>query len=131
VVVAAGGNSDGGKSESGRLVRSLDGATWIDEQVDGPDLPNLVFVDGTFMAFSGSGDDLLYLSVDGKGWGKQVTNGAGSNVAAGHLGGQRFFISRISPATIKISIDGYVWGATAAMSMPGDATLNAFVIASF
>jgi hypothetical protein len=127
--VAVGGKADGGKVESGRRIRSTDGATWTDEVVGGPDLPSVVFVDDSFMAFSGSGDDLMYVSSDGRAWAEQPTNGAGSNVAAGHLDAQRFFISRISPGTVKISIDGFVWGATAAMSMPGDAILNAFVIA--
>jgi hypothetical protein len=81
------------------------------------------------MAFSGSGDDLLFVSPDGQDWTEQKTNGAGSNVATGKLINQRFFLSRIAPATVKISVDGYTWGPTAAMSMPGDAILNAFVIA--
>jgi hypothetical protein len=97
--------------------------------VDGPEIPNLVFADGNFMAFSGSGDDLLYVSPDGQSWTTHASVGAGSNVATGKLLNQRFFISRIAPATVKISVDGYVWGPTAAMSMPGDAILSAFVIA--
>jgi photosystem II stability/assembly factor-like uncharacterized protein len=129
VVVASGGSLDGGYTESGRRIRSLDGVIWTDEVVAGPELPNLVFADGKFMAFSGSGDDTLYVSPDGQTWTEETTVGAGSNVATGKLSTQRFFISRISPATVKISVDGYVWGPTAAMSQPGDAILTAFVIA--
>jgi hypothetical protein len=129
VVVAAGGSPDGGKTENGRRIRSIDGISWTDEVVDGPELPNLVFADGSFMAFSGSGDDALYISPDGQRWSAQNSIGAGSNVATGKLLSQRLFISRIAPATIKISVDGFVWGPTAAMSLPGDAILTAFVIA--
>jgi hypothetical protein len=129
IVVAAGGSGDGGKTENGRRIRSVDGISWIDEVVDGPEIPNLVFADGNFMAFTGSGDDLLYVSPDGQRWAMFTSLGAGSNVATGKLLRQRLFISRIAPATIKISVDGYVWGPTAAMSMPGDAIINAFVIA--
>jgi hypothetical protein len=129
VVVAAGGRPDAGTVDSGRLIRSLDGINWTDQLASGPEMPNVVYVDGKFYAFSGSGDDILQISADGKEWLMQPTNGAGSNVAVGHLGITRFFLSRISPATVKISTDGYTWGATAAMSVPGDSIINAFVIA--
>jgi hypothetical protein len=46
-----------------------------------------------------------------------------------HIGIARFFLSRISPSTVKISTDGYTWGPTQTVSQPGDAILNAFVIA--
>jgi hypothetical protein len=131
VVVAAGGRPDSATIDSGRLIRSVDGINWTDEIVRGPELPNVVHVDGKFYAFSGAGDNILQISADGKEWLMQVTNGAGSNVAVGHLGITRFFLSRISPSTVKISTDGYTWGATAtgATSMPGDSIINAFVIA--
>jgi len=129
VVVASGGSSNAGLDVAGRHVRSVDGIVWTDELGAGPELPNIVFADGQFMAFSGSGDDTLYLSPEGNDWKVVSTVGAGSNVATGKLLTQRLFLSRISPATIKISVDGYVWGPTAAMSMPGDAILTAFVIA--
>jgi hypothetical protein len=129
VVVAAGGRPDSGKIDSGHLIRSLDGITWTDEMVGGPEMPSVVYADGKFFAFSGAGDDILQISADGKEWLMQPTNGAGSNVAVGHLGITRFFVSRISPSTIKISTDGYTWGQSLRMSMPGDAILNAFVIA--
>jgi len=129
VVVAAGGRLDSGTVDSGRLIRSLDGINWTDEMVGGPEMPNVVFADNRFYAFSGAGDNILQLSADGKEWLMQGTNGAGSNVAVGHLGITRFFLSRISPSTVKISTDGYTWGPTAAMSLPGDSILNAFVVA--
>jgi hypothetical protein len=129
VVVAAGGRPDSGKIDSGHLVRSLDGATWTDEMVGGPEMPSVVFADGKFFAFSGAGDDILQLSADGKEWLMQTTNGAGSNVAVGNLGVARFFLSRVAPSTIKFSTDGYTWGLSLRSSMPGDAILNAFVIA--
>jgi hypothetical protein len=129
VVVAAGGRADSGTVDSGRLIRSLDGINWTDEMVGGPEMPNVVYADGKFYAFSGAGDDILQISADGKEWLMQRTNGAGSNVAVGHLGVTRFFLSRISPSTVKISTDGYTWGPTAAMSVPGDSIINAFVIA--
>lgn len=129
VVVAAGGRPDSGQIDSGRLIRSLDGINWTDEKIGGPEMPSVVHVDGKFYAFSGAGDDILQISADGKEWLMQPTNGAGSNVAVGHLGITRFFLSRISPSTVKISTDGYTWGPTAAMSLPGDSILNAFVIA--
>jgi len=129
VVVAAGGRPDSGTIDSGRLVRSLDGINWTDELVRGPEMPSVVHADGKFYAFSGAGDNILQISADGKEWLMQGTNGAGSNVAVGHLGITRFFLSRISPSTVKISTDGYTWGPTAAMSMPGDSIINAFVIA--
>jgi photosystem II stability/assembly factor-like uncharacterized protein len=128
IAVAVGGRTDG-SSAGGHRVRSVDGVTWSDELVEGPDLPNVVFADGAFMAFSGAGDEQLFTSADGKTWSVHPTNGAGTNVATGLLDRQRFFVSRISPATIKISVDGFVWGSTAAMSMAGDAIINAFVIA--
>jgi hypothetical protein len=128
VAVAAGGRPDSGQVDSGRLVRTLDGINWTDEMVGGPELPSVVHVDGKFYAFSGAGDNILQISADGKEWLRQGTNGAGSNVAVGHLGIARFFLSRISPSTVKISTDGYTWGLTA-MSMPGDSIINAFVIA--
>jgi hypothetical protein len=129
VVVAAGGRPDSGIIDSGRLVRSLDGINWTDELVRGPEMPNVVYVDGKFYAFSGAGDNILQISADGKEWLMQGTNGAGSNVAVGHLGIARFFLSRISPSTVKISTDGYTWGPTGETSMPGDSIINAFVIA--
>jgi len=129
VVVAAGGRPDSGKVDSGRLIRSLDGANWTDELVMGPEMPSVVYADGKFFAFSPAGDDILEISADGKEWLEQTTNGAGSNVAVGRLGITRFFLSRISPSTIKFSTDGYTWGQSLRMSMTGDAILNAFVIA--
>jgi hypothetical protein len=129
VVVTAGGRPDSGTRNSGRLLRSLDGINWTDELVTGPEMPSVVHVDGKFYAFSNAGDNILQISADGKEWLMQGTNGAGSNVAVGHLGITRFFLSRISPSTVKISTDGYTWGPTAAMSVPGDSIINAFVIA--
>jgi hypothetical protein len=129
VVVAAGGRPDSGTVDSGRLIRSLDGINWTDELSSGPEMPSVVHVDGKFYAFSNAGDNILQLSADGKDWLMQGTNGAGSNVAVGHLGIARFFLSRISPATVKISTDGYTWGNTGAMSVTGDSIINAFVIA--
>jgi hypothetical protein len=119
----------GGKTDAGRRMRSIDGIAWSDDLTGGPDLFSLVFVGGEFLAFSGAGDDTLHASTDGREWMTQQTTNAGSNVAGGLLQGNRFFVSRVSPSSIRISIDGYVWAQTPVMSMPGDSILNAFTIA--
>jgi hypothetical protein len=121
----------GGRSGAGRRVRSLDGVTWIDEiPNNGPDLLSLVFVDDKFMAFSGTGDDTLHTSLDGKTWDTHVTVNAGACVAAGLLGPARFFISRVSPSSIRISVDGFNWTQRAA-SLQGDAQINGFAFAGY
>jgi hypothetical protein len=127
--VAIGGGvavAAGGRGNAGRRIRSLDGAAWSDEVTAGPDLLSLVHDGERFMAFSGSGDNTVHLSADGKTWVTQPTRNAGANVAVGQLGGGRLFVSRIAPATIRTSRDGLTW-MTGAAAMPGDATINAFV----
>jgi hypothetical protein len=118
----------GGRSGNGRRARSADGVTWTDDVSGGPDLLSLIFTDDSFMAFSATGENAMYSSPDGIVWTTQTTVNAGVNVATGLLGGQRLFISRLSPATIRTSTDGLTW-VTRLMSMPRDATINAFVFA--
>jgi hypothetical protein len=118
----------GGRSGSGRRVRSADGLTWTDDVSGGPDLLSLIFTDDSFMAFSATGENTMYSSPDGITWTTQETVNAGANVATGLIGGQRLFISRLSPATIRTSTDGLSW-VTRLMSMSRDATINAFVFA--
>jgi hypothetical protein len=121
----------GGRSGAGRRVRSIDGATWTDEIPNmGPDLLGVLFVDNRFMAFSGSGDDTVHLSPDGKAWETHVTVNAGACVASGLLGSTRIYISRVSPSSIRISIDGLIWTQRAA-SLQGDAQINAFTFAGY
>jgi hypothetical protein len=120
----------GGRNGSGRRVRSLDGVTWADEVTGGPDLLSLAVVDARFMAFSGTGDDTLHVSSDGKAWTTHVTVNAGANVAVGNLGAQRLFISRIAPSSIRISVDGFTW-TSRAMSLQGDAQINGFAFAGY
>lgn len=119
----------GGRTGAGKRMRSIDGVTWTDVLTGGPDLFSAVFIDGQFLAFSAAGDDTLHASADGKSWLTQITSNAGSNVAAGTFLGKRFFVSRVSPGSIRISIDGYVWAQTPVMSMRGDSVINAFTIA--
>jgi hypothetical protein len=123
VVVAVGGNGS-----NGRRIRSADGVAWIDEILGGPELVSVVFANDRFLVFSGSGDNTLHVSADGKSWITQVTVNAGASVAAGLLGGARLFVSRIAPSTIRTSPDGITW-TTRVSSMQGDATINAFTFA--
>jgi hypothetical protein len=109
-------------------VRSADGLTWTDDVSGGPDLLSLIFTDDSFMAFSATGENTMYSTPDGITWTTQETVNAGANVATGLIGGQRLFISRLSPATIRTSTDGLSW-VTRLMSMSRDATINAFVFA--
>jgi hypothetical protein len=118
----------GGRSGSGRRVRSADGITWTDDLSGGPDLLSLVFTDDSFLAFSSAGEDTMFSSPDGVTWTTQTTANAGASVATGLLGGQRLFISRLAPATIRTSTDGLTW-VTRLMSMSRDATINAFIFA--
>src|SRR5439155_11496631 len=85
----------GRKAGAGRRIRSADGVAWTDEITAGPDLLSLVYADGRFWAFSGSGDNTLYQSVDGKTWTTVNTMNAGANVAAGALAGGLLFVSRV------------------------------------
>jgi hypothetical protein len=120
----------GGRSSAGRRIRSLDGINWIDEVTMGPDLLSLVYVERAFMAFSGTGDDTLHVSPDGKSWTTSLTVSGGANVAVGNLGATRLFISRVSPSSIRTSFDGYMWTARAT-SLQGDAQINAFAFAGY
>jgi hypothetical protein len=119
-----------GRSNTGRRVRSADGIVWTDEANSSPDLLSVVYADDRFMAFSGSGDNAVYVSPDGaaSSWMRQTTVNAGANVAAGVLAAGRLFVSRVSPSSIRISADGISWVART-QSRQGDSQINAFVFA--